>query len=124
MSKLNTILAGLIASIGFTTAAVAQEATPWNLSEFQSTKTRAEVRAEAAAALRAGQIEHGEASYVVIDNSGPSKSRAQVMAEAREAQRLGLLSGSEVSMFATPEQAEQIRLAGLRAIDPSLARAN
>jgi hypothetical protein len=46
------------------------------------------------------------------------------MAEAREAQRLGLLGGGEASLFITPEQSEQIRLAGLRAIDPSLARAN
>lgn len=124
MTKFNAILAGLVAAVGFTSAAVAQEATYWNPSEVQSTRTRAEVRAEAIAALRAGQIERGEASHFVIETNGPSKSRAQVMAEAREAQRLGVLPRGEASVFATPEQAEQIRLAGLRAIDPSLARAN
>jgi hypothetical protein len=124
MSKLPTIVAALVAGIGFTTAVVAQEATYWNPSEVQSTKSRAEVRAEAAAALRAGQLERGEASYFVIETNGPSKTRAQVMAEAREAQRLDVLGRGEANAFITPEQSEQIRLAGLRAIDPSLARAN
>jgi hypothetical protein len=44
------------------------------------------------------------------------KSRAQVAAETQEAARLGLLNTGEVGAFqATPEQAHQIELAGLRA---------
>lgn len=123
MSKLITIATGLVAAIGFTTAAFAQEVTYWNPQDAQSTKSRAEVRAEAVAALKAGQIESGEASRFVIETHG-TKSRAQVMAEAVEARRLGVIGHGEVSVVATPAQAEQVRLAGLRAIDPSLARAN
>ena len=77
------------------------------------------MRAEAAAALAAGQLPRGEAPYgfALADTaSGMSKARAQVVAEAREAQRLGVLGGGEQSIVISAQQAEQIRAAGLRAI--------
>ena len=101
MTKLNSLLAGLVAAIGFTGAASAQEATQFDTSTFQSQKSRAEVRAEATGAPRSG-----EATLFVDNTSGPSLTRAQVVAEAREAQRLGVLSRGEASVFATPAQAE------------------
>jgi len=81
-------------------------------------RDRAEVRTEAVAAAR---------SYVDPDivaftyPEGESKSRAQVVAELAEAQRLGLIANndSEYPVAATPEQAEQIRQAGLRAVQGS-----
>jgi Domain of unknown function (DUF4148) len=49
--------------------------------------------------------------------STPQKSRAQVRAETVEAVRLGLVPIGDVVMpQATAEQLEQIRLAGLRAV--------
>ncbi|MDZ4282995.1 MAG: hypothetical protein U1C04_19800 [Hydrogenophaga sp.] len=51
--------------------------------------------------------------------TGPGKTRAQVLAELGEAQRLGLVDffDNKYLVVATPEQAEQIRQAGLRAAD-------
>ena len=123
MSKLNTILAGLIASIGFTTAAVAQEATPWNLSEFQSTKTRAEVAPRPPQRSVPGRS--SMASVVLrhrqqrpVEEPRASDGRSARSAAARPAVRQ---RGRHVRHAG---ETEQIRLAGLRAIDPSLARAN
>lgn len=120
MTRLNTVLTGLVAAIGFTAAAVAQEATYWDTSKVQSTKTRAEVRAETV-----GYVHSGEVTRFVDVAGGPSLSRAQVQAEAREAQRLGWLDSGEASVFITPAQADQIRRAGLRAINAQpIARGN
>ena len=91
MTKLNTILAGLVAAIGFTAAASAQEATLLDTSNFQSTKSRAEVRAEAV-----GVAHSGEVTYFNDVVAGNGLSRAQVQAEAREALRLGVLPRGEV----------------------------
>jgi uncharacterized protein (DUF2126 family) len=85
---------------------------------FQSTLSRAEVQAQVAPAYKADHVARGEASAtqaqatVVTSNL----SRAQVIAEAAEARRLGLVARGEILPVATPEQAEQIRLAGLRAV--------
>ncbi|MDO9437267.1 DUF4148 domain-containing protein [Hydrogenophaga sp.] len=78
--------------------------------------TRADVQAQAVAARDAGQLANQE-SPELAKVSGLSKTRAQVVAETTEARRLGLLDrgingGVKV---ATPEQTEQVRLAGLRA---------
>ena len=81
---------------------------------FTSTASRAEVRAEAVAAREANLIAHGEI-LPVQKTEGVGKTRAQVVAETAEARRLGLLHIGEEMKFATPTQAEQIRLAGLRA---------
>jgi Domain of unknown function (DUF4148) len=107
-------------------AVFAQEATPdtW-ISASQSTLTRAEVRAQAIAARDAGLIPRGEASVEPLlprtaTALAQGKTRAQVRAETAEARRLGLMAhrgeSSDVVEI-TPAQAEQIRVAGLRARD-------
>ncbi|WP_332740034.1 DUF4148 domain-containing protein [Hydrogenophaga sp.] len=80
--------------------------------------TRAEVQAQAIAARDAGAFDHIDTQPLVVP-TGVGKSRAQVVAETAEAHRLGLLdvSESEFPKIATPQQAEQIRQAGLRAAD-------
>lgn len=88
---------------------------------FVSTKSRAEVNADAKQALVAGQTSRGETVYV--ENTPSVKSRAQVIAETREAARLGLLAsrGEAGPIQPTAEQEQQIRLAGLRAIGNTAA---
>lgn len=83
--------------------------------QFQSTLSRAEVQAQAVAARDAGQLPRGEILPVQAEVGAPL-SRAQVRAEAAEALRLGLIPHGEILPVATAEQAEQIRLAGLRAV--------
>jgi hypothetical protein len=84
---------------------------------FQSTLSRAEVRAQAVEARDQGLFAVGEGSIVVAKKHAPSTlTRAQVRAEAMEAMRLGLLDPSEVTRVPTAEQAELIRLAGERAV--------
>lgn len=105
-------------------AVFAQEATPdtW-ISASKSRLTRAEVRAEAIAARDAGLIPRGEASVEpflprTAAALAQGKTRAQVRAETAEARRLGLMAHrGESSDWTeiTPAQAEQIRVAGLRA---------
>lgn len=79
-----------------------------------STASRAEVRDQAIAARDANLIAHGEILPVQAER-GIGKSRDQVRAEFAEARRLGLLAAGEILPIATPEQSEQVRLAGLRA---------
>lgn len=86
-----------------------------------SSLPRAEVRTDLVDALRAGNVYTGEASATPVAKS--SLTRTQVVAEAREAQRLGLLESGEVIKIATPAQAEQIRMAGERAIATLTAQA-
>lgn len=86
-----------------------------------SSLPRAEVRADLANALRAGTVYTIEASAAPVAKS--TLTRTQVAAEAREAQRLGLLDAGEVTKFATPAQAEQIRMAGERAVATMTAQA-
>lgn len=100
--------------------ALASELNSFDLEpiKFHSTKSRAEVLAELKLAQAAGQISFGEAGMPFV--AGASiKTRAQVVAETREAARLGLLNpnGEAGSLVATAAQEEQIRLAGLRALE-------
>jgi len=83
-------------------------------SSAQSTVSRAEVRDQAVAARAAGLIANGEIQPVQAER-GFGKTRDQVRAELTEANRLGLLAFGEIMAVATPEQSEQIRLAGVRA---------
>lgn len=83
-------------------------------SSSASTVTRADVRSQAIAARDAGLIARGEIQPVQADR-GVGKSRDQVQAEYVEARRLGLVAVGEIQPIASPEQAEQIRLAGVRA---------
>ncbi len=83
-------------------------------STAQSSLSRAEVRDQAVAARAAGLIATGEIQPVQAEQ-GVGKSRDQVRAELAEARRLGLLAFGEIAPVATPVQAEQIRMAGVRA---------
>ena len=95
----------------------------------QMGKTRAQVKAELVEAIRTGDLvadgETGLKQNQINPSNYPAKptqlgkTRAQVVAETAEASRLGLLDVREVEYpkIATPEQAEQIRQAGLRAAD-------
>jgi len=104
---------------GIGTAAMAIEAEQPSSWMTPSVKSRAAVQAETIAAMRDGSLSQGhEASYTVVAGNGSSLTRAQVVAEAREAMRLGLIPVHEgSSRVATPVENEQIRQAGLRAIN-------
>ncbi|UGQ46280.1 DUF4148 domain-containing protein [Massilia endophytica] len=58
---------------------------------FQSSRTRAEVKAELAAAQRSGQVDAGESYPSAPIASGPAKTRAQVQAEFEQAKAQGLI---------------------------------
>lgn len=112
MTKFNTIVVALAAAAGLGTA-VAQEATPDTWTQAPSVASRADVKSQAVAAVRAGQVQYGEVTRFVDQAATASKTRAQVAAEAREAIRLGSLSG-ETNVVFTPAQLEQLRIAGER----------
>ena len=96
--------------------AIAQEGVQW--TPEPSTQARAEVRAELEAARRAGTASSDEASFTVQPKADRALSRAQVQAEAREAMRLGLIPVQEGGpRQATARELEQIRQAGLRALN-------
>jgi hypothetical protein len=90
---------------------------------FQSSASRAEVRSDAIAALRA-DARPGLATRSVIETPTTpliaSASREQIRAEAREASRLQLSFGYEGQSNVTPQKLEQVRLAGQRAVSPTL----
>lgn len=62
----------------------------------------------------------GEAFYFP-EPVGEAKTRAQVRAETLEAIRVGAISRGERHESPTAQQLESIRLAGLRALDPTVA---
>jgi hypothetical protein len=81
-------------------------------------KTRSEVRAEAIAARNAGLMDNMDTMPLKVP-AGFEKTRPQVLAELQEAQRLGLVNVDShlYPVIATPAQAEQVRQAGLRALN-------
>jgi hypothetical protein len=87
-------------------------------------RSRTEVVAETIAYLRAtkGAFASGEArlpdAFVLTQ-----PTRGQVLAEIAEAKRLGLITHGEATTFATPQQTEQVRQAGLRAANVLVAQA-
>lgn len=100
--------------------AMASEFTPE--TPFVSALSRAEVQAQAIAARDAGQLTNSELGPAVAESTS-TLTRAQVRAETMEAQRLGLLGSGEITVLPTPAQLEQVRLAGLRAVqDNNLAQ--
>jgi Domain of unknown function (DUF4148) len=101
-------------------SAFSQEATPDTSRPSMSQLTRAEVQQAAIEAFASGQLREGEAT-IEHESFRSMKTRAQVVAELQEARRLGLLGGGERNVFPTPEQAEQIRQAGLKAPATMLA---
>lgn len=70
----------------------AGEATPDLLQPFTSMIERAQVRADAADALKRGLIVHGDASVPMQSVFVAGKTRAEVIAEAIAAQKLGLVA--------------------------------
>jgi hypothetical protein len=117
MNFTRLITVTVLASLG--TAAMAIEAEQSSTWMTPSVKSRAEVKAETLAAMKDGSLSRGnESSYTVVPGTGSSVTRAQVQAEAREAMRLGLIPVHEgYTRLATPAENEQIRQAGLRAIN-------
>lgn len=113
-----TLLALALVATG--SAAFADGATYEYPTHFQSSVSRAEVRADAVQAQRAGTIVTGEVNEVAVPLRS-ALTRAQVVAEAAEAQRLGLTHGGEVIVDATPAQLRSIQLAGERAASPRMA---
>ena len=117
-----TLLTLAVALAGFATAttSMAGEATYELPQPSTSTVTRAEVRADLAAARAAGQLSLGERSYIAAP-TGMAKTRAQVLAEALEATRIGAVEQGERSVLLTPAQIERIEMAGLRALTMTVA---
>lgn len=112
----------LIALIG-AGSAFAQEGTQdFPAAQALSSKSRADVKSELAAAQRAGTISHGEASSAPVPAS--TLTRKQVVAELREAQRLGLVNADNEGnlRIPTPAENEAVRQAGLRAIGTAVAQ--
>ena len=117
--SIKTTLAIAAFSILAAGSAFAVEATRDFDNQTLSTKSRAEVVTELRAAQRAGSINSNEGSPAQVAQS--TLTRVQIIAEAREAQRLGLTGGGEIIKFATPEQSDLIRMAGERAVAPTVA---
>lgn len=111
-----TLVALAAAASAFVLAmpASAQEATPDYPTAYTSTVSRAEVRADAIDARKAGLIVDGERSVVIADIGMPA-TRAQVAAELREARRLGLIADGEQVAVASESQLQAVKSAGLRA---------
>lgn len=113
----------LIAAALFALAATAQAEGPietWP-QDFSSQLSRAEVRQAAIDARTAGLIVQGEA-MPLADRFMSTKTRAQVVAELQEARRLGLIANGDQHVLPTAQQNEQIRMAGLRAVDRAMAQ--
>jgi hypothetical protein len=124
MNAKTLIATALVLSFAGAGAAFAQEGT----QDFPAPKYQAPAkltRSEVIATLKAAPAAEATANEASPAPQAVSTlSRAQVQAEAREALRLGLV-GSDDGMVrvATPAQLEQIRAAGLRAIDNGVTRA-
>lgn len=88
---------------------------------YSSTVSRADVHAQAVHARNAGLVAQGELSVVIAD-TGPALTRAQVRAETLEAIRIGAINrGGEHHVVPTVAQLESIRLAGLKAVEITMA---
>lgn len=117
-----TLVAIAAAASAFVLAlpASAQEATYDYPTAITSTVSRAEVRADAIDARKAGLIVNGERSAVVADIGLPA-TRAQVVAELHEARRLGLVVDGERVAVASEAQLQAVKSAGLRADSTTVA---
>jgi hypothetical protein len=112
-----SIVAGLVAAFGSSAALAADEyALNQNLPHASVAQSVPFV-AQHVAAVDEFQRNQYPAAAV------PSNlQRAQVVAEAIEARKLGLIAHGELAApTPTPEQAEQIRLAGLNAVNQQVA---
>lgn len=113
------VAAAVLSTLG--TIAFAQEGVQDSTWITPSTMSRADAQAATEAGLR--NAPRTTTSNTVVAASNPTLSRTQVQAEAREAMRLGLIPITEANAgrVATPAEAEQIRQAGLRAIQNDVA---
>ena len=89
-----TIAAGLLAAV----AAASIQAQP---------KTREEVRAEAASAAKAGQIDRGEVTTVAPTRS--TKARTDVKSETKAAVKAGQIDHGEVTTLPAPQSSTKTR---------------
>ena len=123
MNAKTLIATALFVSFAGTGAAFAQEGTQdFPASALKSSTTRAEVIADLKAAPYDAAASYGEAS--AAPKAASTLSRVQVVAETREAMRLGLIDTNERgAAVATPAQLEQIRAAGLRALNNGMTTA-
>lgn len=111
----------IVAMIGAGSALAVEATQDFANQTSVSSTSRADVRAELQSAQRAGTIGYGEASPAPVAAS--TVTRTQVLAETQEAQRLGLVGGNEAGMrVASAAEQEAIRMAGLRAVETSVAR--
>lgn len=115
------IVTALVALVGAGSVFAAEGTQDFQPSSIVSTQSRADVMADTASAQRAGlSTSYGEASPAPQASS--TITRAQVIAETREAERLGLLDRNDgYAPQATAAQLEQIRQAGLRAVQDNVA---
>jgi len=88
-------------------SAIASELTPEAPSA--SIANRADVRAQAVEAQRAGRVAVGNVEAAAPAQAS-TQSRQQVRAEARAAQRLGLMATGELQVQPSSDQIEQLRL--------------
>jgi hypothetical protein len=125
-AKTLSILAGLIAASSAAMADLPDEYTQnRNVPAVAaSALSRSDVRAATLEAVRSGTIARNEYERNLYPAAVvPSAlQRVQVMAEAVEARKLGLIpEGDRSAPVATPAQAEQIRLAGIAAVNRHVA---
>ncbi len=98
--NLIAVAATVVASLGFASTAMAQEATPEkSFAPTKSVLTRQAVHQEAVTALAQGRILFGEASKVLPEPKSEvaSATRAQVSEQAREAVRMGKVQYGEAT---------------------------
>jgi hypothetical protein len=86
---------------------------------FTSSASRADVRAQAVEALRAGGIGSGEVAPVIMAAGNSGLTRSEVRAEAEAASRLGLIAAGDVQVQPTAAQLEQLRMATRQATQGS-----
>jgi hypothetical protein len=114
--KIISILAGLIAAFGSTAALAADE---YTLNQNLPTAT---VSTAPRVAVRIAAVDEYQGNQYAAAVVPSGLQRAQVVAEAIEARKLGLISeGERQAPTPTAVQAEQIRLAGLNAVNHQVA---
>ena len=107
----------LIGSVGFAQSD-AQTPKKDQIMNATSNKTSAQARTDTIAFLAMGGAAQQNGEYRLVSALPTTHvSREQVGAECTEAMRLGLLKDGHTTIFATPEQLEMIRAAGLRAVE-------
>jgi hypothetical protein len=115
--KTLSILAGLIATFGSAASYAGDEYALNRNLPTANTATSAPFAAQRVAAV--DEFQRNQVGAAVVPST---LQRAQVVAEAIEARKLGLIShGEATAPTPTPEQAEQIRLAGVNAVDHRVA---